>query len=68
MVVRTLHQVKFFETETGPFNNKVDSQFDRGFEDGKDYNLDAAFTSRQGSNGHLIQRFFVKQDFLKIWV
>ena len=32
----------------------VDSQFDRGFEDGKDYNLDAAFTSRQGSNGHLI--------------
>ena len=26
----------------------------RGFEDGKDYRLEAAFTSRQGSNGHLI--------------
>ena len=35
----------------------------RGFEDGKDYRLEAAFTSRQGSNGHLI--FLVFCDFEK---
>ena len=35
----------------------------RGFEDGKDYRLEAAFTSRQGSNGHLI--IWVFCDFEK---
>ena len=35
----------------------------RGFEDGKDYRLEAAFTSRQGSNGHLV--FLVFCDFEK---